>query len=261
MNNCLGGTDELLTREEEAGLAMFVEDGGEDGDYARKWFVLKNQRLVASIAKKFANRGLPLDDLISEGNIGLIKAIGRFDWRMGNKFSTYAVWWIRQAIDRALARSGNMTKLPAHAFLVHIQIKQAINDYDKAISDTEVADIVGCSVEEVEIHRRVMGSPLSICGEGEGDLVDWALPDEGDDMDRLLELSIIRQRVTEALEGVRSERIREIIRSRYTLDDQPYRTLRQIGADLKMSGENVRLLEREGMAQLQSELEDLIDFI
>src|SRR6266571_2313795 len=272
----------LLTKEEEVMLAMTIEKGKEaeerlragrlkaersvlkahqdirTAEAARKRFIMANLRLVVSVARKYQGQGLPLLDLIQEGNIGLMRAVELFDWRRGFKFSTYATWWIRQAITRAIADRGRQIRLPVH---VHDQIRKLRRTYvqfsqrmGRDPTAEELADLIGLPIEEVErlmeAERREPVSLQAPVGEDTelGDLLEQA--DEQSPLDAV-EDAMLRDEIGQAVLNVLDPRERRVIALRYGLGNGHAMSLRDVGKQMGLSGERVRLIEREALRKLR----------
>ncbi|HJP66652.1 MAG TPA: sigma-70 family RNA polymerase sigma factor [Actinomycetota bacterium] len=273
----------LLTKEEEVELAMAIEHGEEaqakldagrlksetsirkakelvrKGEAARQRFIRANLRLVVSIARKYQGQGLPFLDLVQEGNIGLMRAVELFDWRRGFKFSTYATWWIRQAITRAIADRGRQIRLPVH---VHDQIRKLRRTFvqfsqrmGRDPTPEEIADLIGLPIEEVErlmeAERREPVSLQAPVGEDTelGDLLEQA--DEQSPLDAV-EDAMLRDEIGQAVLNVLDPRERRVIALRYGLGNGHAMSLRDVGKQMGLSGERVRLIEREALRKLRN---------
>ena len=273
----------LLTKEEEVELAIAIEKGEEaeaklaggrlksevsirkaketmrKGREARQRFIRANLRLVVSIARKYQGQGLPFLDLVQEGNIGLMRAVELFDWRRGFKFSTYATWWIRQAITRAIADRGRQIRLPVH---VHDQIRKlrrTFVQYSQRMgrdpTPEELADALGLPMEEIErlleAERREPVSLQAPVGEDTelGDLLEQA--DEQSPLDQV-EDAMLREEIGQAVANVLDARERRVIALRYGLGNGHAMSLRDVGKQMGLSGERVRLIEREALRKLRN---------
>jgi RNA polymerase primary sigma factor len=273
----------LLTKEEEVELAMAIEHGEEaeeklkagrlksetsikktkdvvrKGSAARQRFIRANLRLVVSIARKYQGQGLPFLDLIQEGNIGLMRAVELFDWRRGFKFSTYATWWIRQAITRAIADRGRQIRLPVH---VHDQIRkmrrtmvQFSQRMGRDPTADEMAKALELPLEEIErlmeAERREPVSLQAPVGEDTelGDLLEQA--DAQSPLDAV-EDAMLREEIGQAVMNVLDSRERRVIALRYGLGNGHAMSLRDVGKQMGLSGERVRLIEREALRKLRN---------
>ena len=224
------GKTNLLTREEEVALSKRIEKGDKA---ARDKMIQANIRLAISIAKKYQNKGCPLEDLIQEANIGLMKAVDRFDWRRGFKFSTYGCWWIKQAVMRHLASHSSQIRLPSHAKGMLWRMKNVSNEYEEAFgvppTQKELADLLGVTSETMKAIILAASTPLSIddkikyskgsSGPSEGRSLADVIPDNnakhpGDRLDREKIIEVI-QRSLHTL----SEREEKIIRLRFGISD------------------------------------------
>jgi RNA polymerase primary sigma factor len=221
------GKHTLLTREEEISLAQRIEAGDK---YARDKMVQSNLRLAVSIAKGYMNKGASFEDLIQESNIGLIKAVDRFDWRLGFKFSTYATWWIRQSVRRHVTHQSCNIRMPASANAFYYRAKMMIQDYTKEFcippSDKEVAEFMGVSLDKYLALMNTYRSTISldspaISGEADGPRLHETLPDNDNvdpiaAMDREKIIAIVR----EALANL-SPREEKVLRLRYGITEEP----------------------------------------
>jgi RNA polymerase primary sigma factor len=246
----------LLTREQEVALAQRAEAG--DAAAAQE-LARHNLRLVVSVAKKYLGRGMPLLDLIQEGNLGLLHAEGKYEWQRGYKFSTYAVWWIRQAITRAIADKSRTIRLPVHRAEEISAIAQATerltNELGREPTRAEIASALEISAEALGATLAANQAPISlerpIGAEEEstfGDLVadEAAMPLE----ERALE-GVLKAEVHQALEETLNDRERAVVRLRFGLDNSGAYPLETIGAMLGLTRERVRQIEGEALSKLR----------
>jgi RNA polymerase primary sigma factor len=250
------GRGELLTAEEEVRLARGAKAGDEQ---ARKRLVEKNLRLVVTVAKKYRGMGLPFEDLIQEGNVGLIKAVDKFDPERGYKFSTYAVWWIRQAVQRAVADKGRTIRIPVHMGEKMRKVVRAHNELSAELGrhpvDKEVAQRLGWAVEEVSNVKRAMPDATSLnrllgsegCGSEVGDFVEDGRA--SDSLDAVI-CEMEWAQLKKALMGL-PEKARHVLVRRYGLDDRKIATLAELGDELGLSRERIRQLQREAEVALK----------
>tara|TARA_Y100000310_G_scaffold345245_1_gene463081 strand:+ start:2905 stop:3687 length:783 start_codon:yes stop_codon:yes gene_type:complete len=247
------GKTSLLTREEEVELSQRIEKGDEA---AKKHMIRANIRLAISIAKKYQNKGCDLEDLIQESNIGLIKAVERFDWRRGFKFSTYACWWIRQAVHRHVSTYSSTIKLPSYTKNLLWKMKQASeeyhNEFDVYPTQEEIADLLGVSIRTLKNITGSAFAPISLDskrkysssnGSSDGRTLAESIPDENaDDVISLLDRETIIQHICQALHKL-TDREEKIIRMRFGIsEDASYHPEYSITSDelevIKMRGDN-----------------------
>lgn len=245
----------LLTAAEEIYLAKAMGRGDKN---AAKLLTTANLRLVVSIAKRFAMRGLDLLDLIQEGNIGLMKAVKKFDWRKGFKFSTYATWWIRQAITRAIADQARTIRIPVH-------MTERINQYNKAVNSlaqklkrqpkiSEIARRMNTTRAKVEELQQISQLPTSLqlpIGEEKTSTLADLIPDkEVESPDEYAEFTSLQKMIGTMLSSL-TERERKVIVLRFGLDDGVPRTLEEVGQEFSVTRERIRQIEAKALRKLK----------
>lgn len=271
----------LLTRGEEIELAKRMEAGSKareslkenglrpaerarllgivrDGLRAREHLVRANSRLVVSVAKKYMGRGVPFIDLIQEGNIGLIRAAKKFDYTLGNKFSTYATWWIRQAVTRAIADQSRTIRIPVH---MGDQINKLLRTTHRLTQELgrepapeEMAEELDIPAEKVEnmlqVARRPLSLELPVDEEGDSELGDFIENDETTAPDDVVSSSMLRELLLEVLEDLPPREVR-ILQMRYGLVDGETYTLEEVGRKLGVTRERIRQIEVQALSRLR----------
>jgi RNA polymerase primary sigma factor len=251
------GKEKLLTHREEKELSRRARAGDER---ARKKLIQKNLRLVVSVAKRYRNYGLPFEDLIQEGNIGLIRAVDKFDADLGFRFSTYATWWIRQAVARAVADKGRTIRLPVHMGEKMRKVNRVIGELSVELgrepTEKEVVERLGWTVEQVrDVKGTVpdafsLGEPVSSGDESsrlEDLIVDETCCDVPDTVIEVMEAAWLREAI-----GRLPQKVRYVLVRRYGLDGRDTPTLTELAAELELSRERVRQLQREAEFLLKS---------
>ena len=249
------GNIPLLTAEEEVFLAQRIEKGDEQ---ARKQLIEANLRLVVSIAKKYVGRGMSFLDLIQEGNLGLIKAVEKFDYRKGYKFSTYATWWIRQAITRAIADQARTIRIPVHMVetinkLIRVS-RQLLQELGREPTPEEIAAELDMPVDRVREILKISQEPVSLetpIGEEEdshlGDFIkDDNVPVPAD----AAAFTLLKEQLEEVL-GTLTEREQKVLTLRFGLEDGRARTLEEVGKEFNVTRERIRQIEAKALRKLR----------
>src|SRR5690348_3674719 len=246
----------MLSHAQEIELAKRIEAGDKE---AVQQFVLANLRLVVSIAKRYVGRGLSLLDLIQEGNIGLMRAVQRYDWRRGHRFSTHATWWIRQAISRAVADKGRAIRLPVYVNTalnrVRRERQRLVQELGRDPTEQELADTLGLDVERLHELEAAPGTPISLelpVGEDEEQELGDVLADEtSTSPEEVATTRTMKQEVQDVLDDVLTPRERLVLQLRFGLGNGHTYPLEQVGRQLGITRERVRQIEAGALAKLR----------
>ena len=246
----------MITHEREIELAQRIEMGDRD---AMKQFILANLRLVVSIAKRYVGRGLTLLDLIQEGNIGLIRAVQRYDWRRGHRFSTHATWWIRQAISRAVADKGRTIRLPVYVNTALNRIRRErqrlLQELGREPTEEELAEATGLDPIRMVELQAAPGAPVSLelpVGEDEEQELGDVLADtESASPEDIATKQTLKDEVQRVLESVLTPRERLVLQLRFGLGNSQAHPLEQVGRELGITRERVRQIEAGALAKLR----------
>ncbi len=261
------GRVHLLNAQQEVELAQRIEQGDES---AAKLLAEANLRLVVSIARRYVGRGMHFLDLIQEGNLGLMKAVEKFDYRKGFKFSTYATWWIRQAISRAIADQARTIRIPVHMVetinrLVRTQ-RQLLQDLGREPTAEEIADEMDVSADRVREIMKVAQEPVSletpIGDEGDSHLADFIEDEEAESPADAASYLLLREQIGEVL-ATMTPREQKVLELRFGLEDGRARTLEEVGHAFGVTRERIRQIEAKALRKLRhpSRAKQLKDFL
>lgn len=253
----------LLSKEEEYELLKRIRE--ENDEQARQLLILSNLRLVISTAKKSLGNGLPLIDLISEGNIGLIRAINKFDYEKGHRFSTYAVWWIKQAIKKAIINTGRDIRIPSYKYEQLAKVNKVITDYIAKYGEEPSTEYIAKEVELKESKvillmnefQDVMSLNESI---GDNIYLEDVIGEENDVEDKIIKEDQLSE-MRELLENVLADREKEILELRYGLYNNKIHTLKEIGEILNITRERVRQIEKKAIMKLKNHFKEYKDIL
>ncbi|HEY0606580.1 MAG TPA: sigma-70 family RNA polymerase sigma factor [Herpetosiphonaceae bacterium] len=236
-----------------------LEEFAADGSLARQELIQANLRLVVSVAKKYIGHQLSFLDLVQEGNLGLMRAVEKFDWRKGNRFSTYATWWIRQAVSRALAEHGRLIRLPVHLGEMIVQVRRTMHKLEQALerppTHEELADALGISVRKVKRLLTATVTPVSLeqpVGPDGDTFIGEMLSDEREDGPMEVATQNLLYHDIHAALGELPERERRVLSLRYGLEDGKRRTLEEVGAAFGITRERTRQIEADAMRRLRA---------
>jgi RNA polymerase primary sigma factor len=258
------GSIPLLSREDEIEIARRIAEQGNDAEIAKQILINSNLRLVVSIAKQYSYRGMPLPDLVQEGNIGLIRACEKFDWTRGFKFSTYASWWIRQSIVRAIESQTRTIRVPIYKLelvnKIHYTQRDLYQSLGREPTSTEIAEQLDIPVEKVEELMLLTKEPMSLdtpIGEDSASTFGSFIEDDSTPSpDSVLDLTTLREQVSAALAEL-SPREEKVLRMRYGIGEPTQYSLEEIGSRFFLTRERIRQIEIKALRKLQHHSEYL----
>jgi len=248
----------LLSKDDEVEVARRIAEGGFDAEIAKQALINANLRLVVSIAKQYAYRGLPLADLIQEGNLGLIKAVEKFDWTRGFKFSTYASWWIRQSIIRAIESQIRTIRIPIYKLELVNQVaymqKALYRELGREPTYTEIAERLEVKVEQIEELLQLTKEPMSldapVSEDSDSTMGDFVENPDAECPDEELDSGSVREEMVQSL-ALLSPREETVIRMRYGIGEPTQYSLEEIGSRFNLTRERIRQIELKAIRKLR----------
>lgn len=249
----------LLSKDDEVEVARRIAEGGFDAEIAKQALINANLRLVVSIAKQYAYRGLPLADLIQEGNLGLIKAVEKFDWTRGFKFSTYASWWIRQSIIRAIESQIRTIRIPIYKLELVNQVsymqKALFRELGREPTNHEIAERLEVKVEQIEELQQLTREPMSldapVSDDSESTMGDFVENPDAEIPDEELDSGSVRDEMVQSLAQL-TPREETVIRMRYGIGEPTQYSLEEIGARFNLTRERIRQIELKAIRKLRN---------